>query len=125
MERVAIKLEFIFKASPAMLYKFITTPSCIIRWFCDEVEIDKNNYVFIWDGAEEEAELIEDIEDQLLRFKMMDYEEEEYLEFSMNKSPVTNETILEITDFCDADETEDQRQLWESQIKNLRRELGG
>ncbi len=125
MERVAIKLEFIFKASPAMLYKFITTPSCIVRWFCDEVEIDKNNYIFIWDGAEEEAELVEDHEDQLLRFKMMDYEDEEYLEFSMSKSPVTNETILEITDFCDSDETEDQRQLWESQIENLRRELGG
>jgi uncharacterized protein YndB with AHSA1/START domain len=125
MKRVSINIEFLFKASPTILYKFLTTPSCLIRWFCDEVEIEKDIFTFIWEGAEEEGELIDDLEDERVRFAMEEYEEDEYLEFKMSKSPVTNETILEITDFCDEDEVEDQKQLWESQIERLRREVGG
>jgi hypothetical protein len=43
----------------------------------------------------------------------------------MYQSPVTGETILEVTDFCDEDEVEDQRQLWISQIEDMRKETGG
>ena len=60
---------------------------------------------FVWSGSEEVAELIDDIEEERLRFKWEDADdEEEYLEFNISKSPVTGETILEITDFCDEDE---------------------
>ena len=80
----------------------------------------------MWSGAEEIAEMIDDIEDERVRFKWEDADdEEEYLEFRMRKSPVTNETILEITDYCDDDEVADQKQLWESQVKMLRQETGG
>lgn len=126
MERVQINLEFIFRASPKILYQFLTTPSCLIRWFCDEIDIQDDTYTFMWSGAEEVAELIDDIEEERLRFKWEDADsEEEYLEFRFSKSPVTAETILEITDWCDEDEVDDQKQLWESQIKVLRQEAGG
>ena len=125
MERVTFDQEFIFRASPAILYKFFTTPSCLIRWFCDEVDISENKFTFVWSGAEEVAELIDDIEEERVRFHWEDSDEGEYLEFKMTKSPVTNETILIITDYCDSDEVDDQRQLWESQMKMLRQETGG
>ncbi len=126
MERVRIELEFIFRASPTILYKFLTTPACLIRWFCDEVDIQGETFSFVWSGAEEVAEMIDDIEDERIRFKWEDADdEEEFLEFRMQRSPVTNETILEITDYCDEDEVADQKQLWESQIKVLRQETGG
>ncbi len=126
MERVKIDLEFIFRASPTILYKFITTPSCLIRWFCDEVDIQGETYTFSWSGSEEVANLIDDIEDDRVRFQWEDAEsDEEFLEFRMRKSPVTNETILEITDYCDSDEVKDQEQLWKSQITQLRSATGG
>lgn len=126
MKRVQLELEFIFRASPTILYKFLTTPSCLIRWFCDEVDITLDEFSFFWEGSEEKAELIDDIEDERVRFRWEDAEsDEEYLEFRMSKSPVTGETILLITDFCDEDEKDDQRQLWESQVKQLRIETGG
>ncbi|MEM9821512.1 MAG: START-like domain-containing protein [Bacteroidota bacterium] len=126
MERVKIELEFLFRASPTILYKFLTTPSCLIRWFCDEVDIQGETFTFVWSGAEEIAEMIDDIEDERIRFKWDDADDkEEYLEFRMRKSPVTNETILEITDYCDEDEVGDQKQLWQSQIKVLKQETGG
>ena len=126
MERVSFTQEFIFRASPSILYQFLTTPNCLIRWFCDKVDITKEIYTFSWDGADEIAELIEDVENERVRFEWEEAEDDdEYLEFQISRSPVTGETILKITDFCDEDEVEDQMQLWDSQMKQLRQETGG
>lgn len=125
MERVKFDMEFIFRASPAILYTFITTPSCLVRWFCDEVDINEDIYTFMWSGAEENAEMVDDIEEERIRFKWEDAVEDEYLEFRMYKSTITNETVLEITDFCDDDEVDDQKQLWQSQIAKMKVECGG
>ena len=126
MKRVQVNLEFIFRASPTILYRFLTTPSTLIRWFCDEVDITGDVFTFVWEGSEEVAILTDDIEDERLRFKWEDADdEEEYLEFRMTKSPVTGETILEITDYCDEDEVKDTQQLWEAQMKQLKQETGG
>ena len=66
------------------------------------------------------------MEDELLKFQWEDAEDtEEFLEFRISTSPVTGETILEITDFCDEDEVEDQRQYWDSQMSQLKKETGG
>lgn len=125
MDRVSISMEFIFRASPNILYTFLTTPSCLTRWFCDEIDISGAYFTFFWNGAEEVAELITDIEDELLRFQWEDAAEEEYLEFQISQSPVTSETILVVTDFCDADEVEDQKRLWINQMEQLRKATGG
>lgn len=125
MDRVQITMEFIFRASPAMIYKFLSVPSSIIRWFCDEADIDGKEYTFIWSGSPETATLIDDVENERLRFEWEDAEEDEYLDYAISKSPVTGETILEITDFCDEDEVDDQRALWEEQMARLKRASGG
>ena len=49
----------------------------------------------------------------------------EYLEFSITTSPITDETILTITDFGDDDEVQDQKLFWESQIKKMTHVMGG
>ena len=118
-------MEFLFRASPTILYKFLTSPACLVRWFCDTVDIQEDVYAFEWSGSEEVAVLIDDIEEERLRFKWQDAADNEYLEFRFDISPVTNETILSITDFCDDDEVEDQKKLWASQFDMLRRETGG
>jgi len=125
MKRVSFISEFLFRASPTILYRFITTPSCLIRWFCDEVDITGEIFTFSWDGSEEIAEMIDDIEDERVRFQWEDADEGEFLEFRFSRSPVTGETILEIEDYCDEDEVDEQKDLWASQIKVLRQETGG
>lgn len=126
MERVSIELEYIFRASPAILYRFFLEPARLVRWFCDEVDINGNTFTFAWSGSEEVADLVEQEEDARLRFKWEEADDEdEYFEVRLSKSPVTGETILEITDFCDDDEVEDQKQLWDNQMKQLRQETGG
>ena len=124
MQRTKLELEFIFRASPTILYQFLTEPNCLIRWFCDEIDIEGTTYSFIWEGFAEEAELVETKEPNLVKFVWDDAEDGEFLAFHMTKSPVTDETILIITDFCDDDEVDDQRNLWDAQIKKLRQVTG-
>lgn len=126
MGREKIELEFIFRASPAIVYSFLTAPATLVRWFCDEVDIQDDIYTFSWEGAEEQAEMIDDIEEERVRFKWLDADdEEEYLEFRMYKSTITNETIVEITDFCDDDEVDEVSDLWNTQMSKMRVECGG
>ncbi|MEY3051391.1 MAG: hypothetical protein RLY31_1176 [Bacteroidota bacterium] len=126
MERVQIEIEFLLRTSPTLLYQFLTTPSALVRWFCDKVDIQSNNiYTFSWNDYEEIARLSEDIEEELLRFDWLDDGRDgEFLSFQIDISPVTGETILLITDFCDADEVREQKALWEAQIKMLKKETG-
>jgi uncharacterized protein YndB with AHSA1/START domain len=125
-KREKINLEFIFRASPTIIYNFVTTTACLVRWYCDEVDITNEEYTFYWQGSNETATLIDDIEDERVRFVWEDADDpEEYLEYRMYKSNVTNETILEITDFCDADEVNEVKDLWQTLMVELKKECGG
>lgn len=124
-KRTSYKVEFLLRASPTIVYQFLSTPACLVRWFCDEVDIEANRYTFIWDGDEQYATLIEDWEDELLRFEWEDAPApNEYLEFAISKSGITEETVLTITDFCDLNEVKDAQKLWHSQIAQMRTEMG-
>ena len=125
MNRVKVNMEFLFRASPAILYKFATSNECLVRWFCDDCDVTNDIYIFDWQGAEEEAELVDDIEEERVRFVFTDSDPGEYMELKFYKSGVTNETIMEVTDFCDEGEEEEQKALWSTQIEKLRIETGG
>ncbi len=109
-----------------MLYQFFTSPSELVRWFCDEIEVTGETlYIFSWSGYPEPARLTEDIEEELVHFEWLDEDRiGEYLEFKIYQAPVTSETILEVTDFCDENEVDEQKALWEAQMKTLRKETG-
>lgn len=60
-----------------------------------------------------------------IRFRWLDDENErEYFELKMTNNELTNDFVLEITDFADMDEVSDLRELWESQVDTLRRTCG-
>ena len=60
-----------------------------------------------------------------IRFRWLDDENErEYFELKMTNNELTNDFVLEITDFADTDEVGDSRELWESQVDTLRRTCG-
>ncbi len=126
MKRVRLDMEFIFRASPTILYNFVTTPACLVRWYCDEVDITNDVYTFYWSGSSETAYLIDDIEDERVRFEWEDADDpNEFLEFRMYKSDITNETIVEITDFCDEEEVQEIKDLWATLMVDLKKECGG
>lgn len=126
MDRVKFKVEELFKASPAMLFKFVTDAVSLSRWFCDEADVEGKRYAFTWAGSTEVAHLVDVDDDARARFLWEDADDKsEYFEFRMYRAGVSDQTVLEVTDYCDDDEVDDSKELWVSQLAKLRREIGG
>ena len=60
----------------------------------------------------------------LFAFIGCDAPKEEYFEFSIEKSEITNQTILVIKDFAEKKEIKDQSMLWDYQVKDLFHRIG-
>ncbi len=120
-----IELEFIIKTSPSILYNRLSTPSGLSEWFADDVNVKGSKYTFIWEGAEQEAELVSKKENKFIRFHWLDDEEEDtYFEFSINVDELTGETALVISDFIEDGDKEDSVELWNQQVDQLKHGLG-
>jgi uncharacterized protein YndB with AHSA1/START domain len=124
MERVKLELEFVVKSSPNILFNYISTPSGLVEWFADDVNVKGKNYVFFWDGEENIAELLKKVNGKYVRFKWLDNPDDEYFEMEIQKDELTNDIALIVTDWADEEESEEISMLWESQIQDLRNALG-
>ena len=124
--RKRIDLEYIFSSSVTILFSRLSSAPGLAEWFSDDVKHDGNIFTFVWDGIDEEAELVDMKKNSYVRFKWLDADdEEEFFEFSLHVEPLTEEVALIITDFVDADEEGDAIELWNKQVEMLHRTVGG
>lgn len=123
-KKVRYTLEYPVRCSPSILYEFLSTSTGLQEWFADKVEDKDGRFSFAWNGSSEEAEVVESEENKSIRFHWLNSPKDEYFEFSIDKSEVTNQTILVINDFADKKEIKDQSRLWEAQVKDLFHRLG-
>ncbi len=123
-KKIKYTLEYPVRCSPAILYEFLSTSTGLQEWFADKVEDKDGRFSFGWNGSSEEAEVVESEENKSIRFHWLNSPSDEYFEFSIEKSEVTNLTILVINDFADKKEIKDQSRLWETQVKDLFHRLG-
>lgn len=124
-DRKKIEIEYLLKTSPKILYNMISTPSGLSDWFADNVNVRDGIYTFFWDGSEESAKLIQKVKDQAIRFQWEDDEGEDvYFEFRIKIDSITREVALIVTDFPEKGDEESNRNLWESQLEDLKRVLG-
>ncbi len=118
-------LEFPVRSSILILYNFISTSAGLQEWFADFVQVKGKEFSFFWKGMNpEKAELVHEIDLEIVRFHWLNSAPEEYLEFEIYKTEISNETILRITFFCINSDFEDQKQIWEYQVKELLHRLG-
>jgi uncharacterized protein YndB with AHSA1/START domain len=117
-------LEFPVRCSPTILYEFLSTSSGLQEWFADKVDDQDNVFTFTWNGSDDTAEVLEKEEDKYIRFHWSHAPKEEYFEFRIEKSEVSNQTILIIKDFAAKNEIKDQSALWNHQVKELFHRLG-
>jgi uncharacterized protein YndB with AHSA1/START domain len=123
-KKIRYTLEYPVRCSPGILYEFLSTSTGLQEWFADKVEDRDGQFSFAWNGSEEMAEVVESEENKSIRFHWLNSPVDEYFEFSIEKSEVTNQTILVINDFADKKDIKDQSQLWETQVKDLFHRLG-
>jgi len=117
-------LEFPVRCSPVILFDFLASPAGLQEWFADKVDDRDNIFSFTWNGTIEKAEVLEKEQDKFIRFHWLHAPKEEYFEFKIEKSEVTNQTILVIKDFAEKKEIKDQSRLWDYQVKELFHRLG-
>lgn len=112
--------------SKSILWAAISTPTGLEGWFADRVQSDDKIVTFFWGKTESRtAEIIAVRAYSFIRFRWQDDgNDREYFELKMNNSELTNDFVLEITDYADADDVADLRELWGSQVETLRRTCG-
>jgi uncharacterized protein YndB with AHSA1/START domain len=118
-------LEFPVRCSPTILWDFLSTPSGLQEWFADKVDERDGIYSFTWSGgAPDKAEVLDQEEEYFIKYRWTHSDKAEYFEFRIEKTEISNQTILIIKDFAEKSEIKDQSQLWDYQIKELFHRLG-
>lgn len=126
MGKTKIQLEYLLKpSSKSILWEYISTAAGYSRWLADDVIADGDSYVFIWGDEEKRAKLLVCRPFSHIRFR---WEEDKagktYFELRMKKNELTNEYVLEISDFADESDKEDLIKLWDSEVYELKRISG-
>ena len=117
-------LEYSVRCSPQILYEFLSSPAGLQEWFADKVDQRENTYLFTWNGNTDRALILEHLDNEFIRYRWDYQNKDEFFEFSIEQSPVTNETILRVTDFADKIDQKDQERLWNSQVSDLKHRIG-
>ena len=124
-ELLKYSLEFQINSSVGILYKRLSNPSGLAEWFADDVILNQKTYVFYWDGSEQNAKLLKKKENELIRYKWEDTDDESFFEFLIQIDEMTSDIALIITDFAENEyEKEEQINLWEKQVESLKRAIG-
>ena len=123
-DKIKYELEFPIQASPNMLYQYISSASSLSEWYADNVNSRGKIFSFFWDGIEEQAELISSKNNQFVKFKWLEEDDDYYFEIKIVVDELTKDVSLMVTDFSEEDEVEESKMLWESQIADLKQVLG-
>ncbi len=125
MDKQKFQLEYNLNSSAKMLFSRFSTAAGLSEWFADDVIIQDDIFIFEWEGTVQKARLIKKKDFKSIRFQWEDEElDEVYFEFRLDTDDLTKELALIITDFAEEDEIDDAKELWDSQIGELKRTLG-
>lgn len=118
-------LEYKVRCSPTILFEFLSTPSGLQEWFADKVDEWEGELSFAWSGGTpDKATIVSMEQDKYVRFRWTHAPKDEYFEFKIAKTEISNQTILIIADFAEKADIKDQTQLWDYQVKELLHRLG-
>lgn len=127
MKKEKIKMEYMLKGGTGnIIWSIISTPSGLETWFADKVTAKDKHFTFRWGKTESrEAELIGCRTNSFVRFHWLDDEERKsYFELKIIYNELTEDLMLEVTDWAEPSEKEDVQDLWDSDIDKLRRVSG-
>lgn len=129
--KVKFVREFPINASAKLLYPYLSTPSGLSQWYCDNVVINEDKiFNFIWDGRSHYAEMTGHRTNRSVRFIFLNNEKKQtadppFIDFSIEASELTEEQFLKVIDYSDEDDMEELEELWEQLMQKLREIVGG
>jgi hypothetical protein len=126
MKKEKYHIEYVFdKAGKSSLWEYVSSIAGLEEWFADKVSVDGKIYTFTWNAYSAAAEVVGSSPNVYIRFHWLDDENPAtFFEFRLHSNELTGGVMLEITDFAEENEKEDAINLWETEIRMLRRVLG-
>lgn len=113
------------RSSPKILFKFLSNPESLQEWFADKVNIEHNVFSFVWDGEEEQAEMLEFKESEQIRFQWINGERMgASFGFRIQKDDLTGGVALWISDEVPIEKKQEYTLIWNAQIEALMKVLG-
>ena len=122
-DKIKIQLEYVINCSPKVLFNRLSSASGLSEWFAEDVRVRGKNFTFIWEGSEQTAEMTLHKENRLVRYTWID-EQDTYFEFRITQDELTGDVSLIIIDFTEEDEMDETKELWNTQVADLKHILG-
>ena len=128
-QRIHIEHE-LTSNSENIIWNLIATAEGLARWMADDVQQSGDTLAFTWGELWShheirEAYITDKVRNHYLRFRWKDEEDDAaYIELRMEKSDLTGDYTLAITDFAPAEDTDQMRDLWEDNLEQLHRSSG-
>lgn len=126
-----ITLEYELNASsPALIWPLISEATELERWMADEVVREGKKLRFTWGTSymnkdEKSATIVKEERERLIRFRWDGDEDiDAYCEMRIDKSEITNDCSLTITDFAEPDDLDSLRELWDNNMEMLHQASG-
>ena len=125
MKKEKFHIEYVFdKVSKRSLWNHLTSPPGLSSWFADDVNVEGDKYIFMWNKTKETATVIYMKPETCVRYSWEDDDDNVYFEFRIHTIELTGTVALEITDFAEPSEKYDSISLWDTQVDELKRTLG-
>lgn len=121
--------EYELKASPKVLFPYLSSASGLQQWFAAKVNHKDDHCLdFVWDGESHVAKITSLRTNKSVRF---DFErstdqngEANYLEFKIEVSELTNSTFLKVIDYSSNSDEDELMDLWDGLIDKLKEIVG-
>ena len=115
--------------SPNIIWSLIGRPEGLAKWVADEVKQDEEALIFTWGDLTRHfetriADILEVERNQHLKFRWRDEEPDTFIELKIDKSEITGDYILSITDFANDEDIDTLHDLWEDNLERLHHSSG-
>lgn len=129
MEKFKFTTEYELRASPKMLFPYISTASGLSQWFASSVNtMPEHRFDFQWDNESHIARQVSMRQNKGVRFEFLDTDESgsdnNYVDFRIDQSELTQSTFLRITDYSATDDEDDLKDLWNGLMDRLKEIVG-
>lgn len=131
MESNKISIERELRSKSAnIIWALMSTPEGLAKWLADEVTRDGDTLTFTWGNtwSHHETRIAAVIDRKDYEYIRLRWSEDEYrdtyLELRMEKSDITGDYILVITDYAPDGDTATLEDIWDANMDALHRSTG-
>jgi uncharacterized protein YndB with AHSA1/START domain len=122
-------LEIEIKASPKVIFPYISTASGLQQWFCEKAILNGPQLIdLMWDGDSHPARIATQRLNKSIKYDFIPTDPENkdhnYLEFRIETSELTQATYLKVIDYSENQDNQELTEIWEEFIYKLKVILG-